>query len=95
MENRNYLFVMMLKALFCFLQPDLGPSPDVVLGKAVGMNEWMGFINSEGKIQNVEELKRLIHTGVGQCNANHPSLQLSTVIVPIYEFNNIDLLWKE
>ena len=38
----------------------------MILGKAVGMNEWMGFINSEGKVENVEELKRLVHAGVCQ-----------------------------
>ncbi len=49
-----------------FLQPDLGPAPEVVHGKAIGMHEWMGFINSEGRVQNVKELKQLIHNGVSQ-----------------------------
>ena len=46
------------------IQPDLGPAPDVTHGKAVSMNEWMSFINSEGKVENVKELKKLVHNGV-------------------------------
>ena len=46
------------------IQPDLGPAPDVTHGKAVSVNEWMGFINSEGKVENVKELKKLVHNGV-------------------------------
>ena len=57
---------MISENLKSYLQPDLGPAPDVILGKAVGTNEWMGFINNEGKIENVKELKRLIHSGVSQ-----------------------------
>ena len=46
------------------IQPDLGPAPDVTHGKAIGMSEWMSFINSEGKVENVKELKKLVHNGV-------------------------------
>jgi hypothetical protein len=38
------------------------------------MNEWMGFINSEGKVENVEELKRLVHAGVCQSCRNYSFL---------------------
>ena len=57
---------------YIFLQPDLGLAPDVVLGEAIGMNEWMSFIDREGKVQNSQELKKLIHHGVGDWVHNYP-----------------------
>ncbi|XP_028409145.1 TBC1 domain family member 17-like [Dendronephthya gigantea] len=45
------------------IQPDLGLAPDIVPGEAISMNEWMSFINSEGKVENSQRLKKLIHRG--------------------------------